>query len=123
MDLGDGSQTVYAFYLPTYRDAAKAQGEDRWPIKIGMTATGSVAARLDAHRTALPEAPVLAVRLRVDNASTVERVIHGVLALRGLRSDQAGGSEWYVTNPAEIESIYRFISDGALESGEQLGPD
>ena len=42
LEVGDGSQTVYTFYLPTFRDAAEAQGKDRWPIKIGMTATGSV---------------------------------------------------------------------------------
>jgi hypothetical protein len=107
-EIGDGAQSVYAFYLPTFRVAAEACGEGRWPIKIGMT-TASVVARMDSFRTALPEMPVLALRLRVDDASAVERVIHGVLALRGQRVEQAGGSEWFLTTPHEIEAIYNFI--------------
>jgi hypothetical protein len=108
MELGDGSQALYAFYLPTYRRAAEMQGHDRWPIKVGMTTT-SVAVRMAAHRTALPEAPELALVVRSENSALLEKVVHGVLTLRGLRSDESGGSEWFITNPRELAAIYRWV--------------
>jgi hypothetical protein len=125
--VGDGNQSVYAFYLPTYRAAAEARGEDRWPIKIGMT-TNNVVARIDSFRTALPEIPTLALRMRVDNATAMERVIHGILALRGQWLEHAGGSEWFLTNPHEVESIYKFIGtqptptagDSSIESESRV---
>ena len=106
-DVGTGLQSVYAFYLPTYRAAAEAAGQTRWPVKVGMTTT-SVGVRMAAHRTALPEGPVLTLVVRTDNAAILERVIHGILTLRGLRSDESGGSEWFMTNAEELRAIHEF---------------
>jgi hypothetical protein len=104
--VGIGHQQVYCFYLDAYRDLALSRGESTWPIKIGMSA-GQLSARLEAHRTALPEAPHLALLIETDNAATLEKVIHGVLTLRGKRSEGTGGAEWFTTTPDEIEEIYR----------------
>jgi hypothetical protein len=70
--------------------------------------TGSVAARIGSLRTAFPEVPVITLVIRTDDAAALEKVIHGVLAFRGRRSEDSPGSEWFLTDAAEIESIYEF---------------
>lgn len=107
-ELGEGAQAVYAFYLPTYRTHAQRDGSSGWPIKVGMTTT-SVEVRMAAHRTALPEPPVVGLVIRTENAALAEKVIHGVLTLRGRRLDDSGGSEWFVTSPEEIASVWRRV--------------
>lgn len=71
--------------------------------------TGPLEARMAAHRTALPERPRVGLVLRSDNAAVLEKILHGILTLRGHRHDEASGSEWFVTNPEEIEAIYDAI--------------
>ncbi len=121
VQLGEGPQYVYAYYLPTYRRIAEKDGLDRWPVKIGMTTT-SVAVRMAAHRTALPEAPRLGLIVRTDNAALLENVIHGVLSMRGARSEESGGSEWFVTNLDEVVAIYQFAvgPDQGVAKGHDL---
>lgn len=114
VEMGHGPQFVYAFYLPMYRRSAEAQGRQRWPIKIGMTTT-SVAVRMAAHRTALPEFPQLGLLVRTTDAALLEKVIHGILSLRGAQTEESGGSEWFNTNLEELISIYRFVEGDSRE--------
>lgn len=107
-EIGIGPQSVYAFYLPAYRRAAEQDGANRWPVKIGMT-TSSVAIRMATHQTALPEIPCVALVINCDNAALLEKVLHGVLTLRGQRSDEAGGSEWFITNIDELVDIFEQV--------------
>ena len=107
-EIGQGSQVVYAFYLPTYRRLSEADGAEGWPIKVGMTTT-SVSQRMAAHQTALPESPRLGLVIRTDSAGLLEKIIQGVLTLRGRRSEAAGGSEWFITTIDEIRDIYETI--------------
>ena len=110
--VGVGKQFVYAFYLPTFRMAAESKGETRWPVKIGMTTT-SVQQRVASHQTALPEIPEMAILIRSDNAALLERVIHGILTMRGRRMDESAGSEWFSTNEIELIDIYKWLSRNA----------
>lgn len=106
--IGSGTQAVYAFYLPSYKELATSRRESRWPMKIGLT-TKSVAKRLDYIRTGLPEEPVVALEIWADDAATLEKALHSVLTLRGQRYDGAPGMEWFNTNADELAAIYRFI--------------
>lgn len=108
LELGEGEQFVYCFYLPTYRDQAERAGESRWPIKIGST-TGPLAARLASFSTALPERPRMAVVIRTHDASLLEKALQTVLSYRGRWLSEAAGSEWYATNPDEIVHLYDLI--------------
>ncbi|GAA4937955.1 GIY-YIG nuclease family protein [Actinomycetospora succinea] len=107
-DIGNGPHLVYTFYLDVYRAAAESRGESRWPIKIGMT-TGQLDKRMETHRTALPESPRVPLVIRHENAAVLERVLHGILLLRGHALDSVATSEWFLTNPDELEGIYRFV--------------
>jgi len=33
---GDGRDSVYLYYYPTYREVAESKGDKVWPCKIGM---------------------------------------------------------------------------------------
>jgi hypothetical protein len=105
VELGDGVQAVYAYYLPTSRELAVGRGESRWAMSVGMTTT-HVTSRMSAHIAALPEVPALGLVIRTDHGTTLERVIHGVLTLRGRRLEDSGGSEWFLTNLDELRDIY-----------------
>lgn len=113
--VGTGEQQVYCFYLMAYRELAAARGQSDWPIKIGMTA-GQLSSRMESHRTALPEAPRLALVIETDYAATLEKIIHGVLTLRGKRTPGTGGTEWFTTTPQEIEAIYHAALGDSEES-------
>jgi hypothetical protein len=114
IELGGGEQLVYCFYLPTYREKATHSGQDRWPIKIGRT-TGSLTTRLASLSTAMPEAPVISVLIRTHNADVLEKAIQNILSFRGRWMSEAGGSEWYSTNPQEIAQIYEFVSRNSMD--------
>ena len=105
--LGSGSEYVYAFYIDVYRKVADLRGDQAWPIKIGRSV--DYVTRMNAHTTALPDAPVLAAILRTDDSRELELALHSMLALRGKEYDGDGGGEWYSTTPKEIADFYRRI--------------
>lgn len=105
---GEGEQSVYAYYLPTYRRLAEIAGDSRWPMKVGMTTT-SVSTRIGGQLTALPEGPVVGVVLRSSNAALLEKVLHGILSIRGRQVNNGGGTEWFLTSPDELVSLHRMV--------------
>lgn len=108
IELGEGPQLVYCFYLAAYRYQAENEGDSRWPVKIGRT-TGSLPARLANLSTAMPEPPIVAVLIHTHDADLLEKAIQTVLSYRGRWLSEAGGAEWYLTNPDEIVRVYEFI--------------
>ncbi|MEN9437412.1 MAG: hypothetical protein RIR09_2067 [Pseudomonadota bacterium] len=69
-------------------------------------------ARISQQVTAMPELPkILGTHEHPDEIS-LERALHAVLALRGKRKKDAPGSEWFVTTPAEIESLIGMVLGG-----------
>lgn len=105
VELGEGAQAVYAYYLPTLRELAVSRGEVRWAIKVGTTTT-HVASRMSTRVTALPEVPALGLVIRTDHDTALEGVIQGVLTLRGRVWEDSDGSAWLLTNLDELRDIY-----------------
>lgn len=105
--VGDGS--VYVYYYPTYKQLAELKNEYCWPCKIGMT-DGSLGERIMGQSsTAYPEYLHIGLEIKCDAARDVEKAVHAVLALRGKLLCNAPGSEWYLTNPEEVKSVYQSI--------------
>ena len=105
VELGTGPQTIYAYYFPSYRELASHKRDDRWPMKIGKAAVDVQTRIREQGVTALPEAPVIAFTWKMENADQAERALHGILSVMGRSSNQALGSEWFLTNPEELEAL------------------
>ncbi|MFI6560445.1 GIY-YIG nuclease family protein [Streptomyces sp. NPDC050534] len=103
--VGKGGGSVYVWYLPAYRDRARAAKSEHWECKVGMSAYS--AARRVAEQGYVPEKPVCALLLRTNHHRDLERYLHSVLDGRGRRIASAVGTEWFHTNPAEVLSIAR----------------
>ncbi|BCW78904.1 GIY-YIG nuclease family protein [Arthrobacter sp. NicSoilC5] len=107
---GVGTGNLYVYFFPTYKELAESRNEARWPIKIGMTATGSAASRIsDQVGTALPEAPLIAYIRRTDTPAKLERLVHSVLHFRGQTIEDAPGSEWFLSSPEEVKGIVDWV--------------
>lgn len=107
---GQGSGSVYVYYFPSYKVLADLRNEDRWPVKIGMTAVSHAKIRISEQQgTAMPEEPVVAYVRKIDTPHRLERCIHTLLFYRGQQIDDAPGSEWFKSNPAEVKSIIDWI--------------
>ncbi len=117
-DMGSGAQTLYAYYLPTYRRLAENGGESSWLMRVGIT-TESVESMLASSRAVLPEVPALAIVVRTDDAELLQRLVHMVLDLRSRRATSGGGDDWFITNGDEIAGIYSFVlgDAGRRETG------
>ena len=101
---GDGAESIYGWYLPTYREIAEMKGEERFPIKVGRTVRDPQR-RIEESWGMAPERPVLGIVLKVDDSGAWERFIHSVLTLDGQKIGNAIGQEWFVTNPEELREI------------------
>lgn len=111
IEVGEGAQAVYVYYFPTYRELARFDGRDRWPMKIGMTVANEVHLRVrEQIGTAMPERPILGLVYRTNVAGHAERVLHGMLEVRGRRITAAPGHEWYDTNLDEVQEILTFAT-------------
>jgi len=111
---GVGRSTIYAYYLPTYRRNAEAQGESYWPCKIGRTERDPIERIMAQAATALPEHPHVALVLHTDHPIAWEAIIHGVLTVRGRKLKDSPGSEWFLTSLDEVKAIIQTIMPDAL---------
>ncbi len=108
LTVGEGKGAVYLYYLPQYKKAQE-NGRDQWQCKIGKSERDPMQRILEQVATALPEQPHLALVVKTDHASELERAIHNILTLRGRRATSALGKEWFLTSPDEVLEIVRFI--------------
>lgn len=115
MELGDGSEAVYLYFLPTYKLHAELSGRLSWPCKIGRTAGDPLQRIAMQAATALPESPRMAAVVWTADSASWEKAIHGVLAARGKRLKNALGVEWFETSPDEFVEIAKWI-EPALHS-------
>jgi hypothetical protein len=53
--------------------------------------------------------------IRTHDAAQLEKVMQGILGLRGQRLDSAPGAEWFLTNPSEVLDLYRLIRQDASD--------
>jgi hypothetical protein len=104
---GSGDEAVYAY---GYRCAP-----DR--LKVG-SAAGDVVQRIAQQIYAsTPDKPVLYLVYRTSRCRALERVVHGVLELRGLRI-RGGGAEWFKVTRDEVLTICEYASNGRAEPSE-----
>ncbi len=64
---------------------------------------------LSQGATAMPEAPRIALIIKTNQAFLLEKALHHILALRGKRVESPG-TEWFLTNPSDVEEIVQWIT-------------
>ena len=106
--IGEGDGAVYLYYFPLYKQNAAARGESKFPCKIGMSESSAVDRVISQAKTALPETPRIALIIKTDKPAKLEKAIHHILSLREQKSTDAG-SEWFITNPKEVQDIYNNL--------------
>lgn len=114
VEVGEGSESVYTYYFPAYRDQAAYLKGDTWPMKIGMTANSDVTPRVNGQTgTAMPERPIVGLIYRTDNARNAEKMLHSILIERDRKIVGSPGTEWFQTSIREVREILDFAT-GAL---------
>lgn len=106
--IGSGKQSVYLYYYPAYRHLAELQGEERWACKIGKAKNDPLIRISSQTRTALPEYPVVGLIIKTDKFALMEKTIQGILKLQGKHIHKAPGTEWFLTSPNEVETVYEI---------------
>jgi hypothetical protein len=107
--LGEGNESVYLYYFPSFREKAENATEKRWSCKIGRSERDPVQRILSQGTTALPEKPVIAVDYRTGNSQSLEKAIHNILTYREQKIETSPGNEWFNTNIEEFLEIISFI--------------
>ena len=108
--IGHGEQSVYCYYFEADRMHAKTQDRSCWSCKVGLTSRDTAGRlREQGAMTARPAPPVWALEIKTSDADRLERAIHQVLKYIGRKVDAGGGSEWFVTTPQMVESIYLVL--------------
>ena len=86
-----------------------------YKCNIGRT-TGQVPERVSKQTgQQLPEKPKIALVIRTDDSKALEDEIHDRLKKKDCWLDPKSGAdvvgeEWFLTNPAEVERIFKSIS-------------
>ena len=107
--IGSGNGFVYLYYYPAYKLLAGFQGKSSWSCKIGMT-DGDPNLRAFAQAgTGMPEEPEIGLIIRTDAPSDVERRIHDILRIFDRHIEDAPGTEWFLTNPGQVEEIFNSL--------------
>ena len=107
--IGSCSGATYVYTYPSYIELAELKNETVLPYKIGATDRCPISRVNSQVGTALPEQPVITLVIKTDIPFKIEQALHLILTIRGKAKGDAPGAEWFLTNPDEIESIYRFI--------------
>ena len=108
--IGEGDGCVYVYYYPAYQRLAEYANTPFWPCKIGHTVQYNPNNRIIPQvGTAIPEYPEIGLIIRTDNPSHIERLIHGILKALNRHIENAPGTEWFLTNPNEVEGIYNNL--------------
>ena len=103
--IGSGKSSVYVYYYPAYQKLAQLEGQDTWACKVGQSEYADPIHRINDQTTGMPETPKVALVIRTNRPKEMESAIHGVLS----RVPDAPGTEWFLTNPDKVESIYNII--------------
>ena len=104
--IGSGKQSVYLYYYPVYRRLAELEGKRVWACKIGK-AKNDPLIRISAQtRTALPEYQKVGLIIKTNEFGLMETTIQNILKLQGKHMQNAPGTEWFLTSPSEVETVY-----------------
>ena len=117
--IGSGNQFVYLYYFPAYRryyELFLQEPEPYWPCNIGKT-IGDVKNRVSEQiGQQLPEKAKIALVIKTNDCDALEMKIHNELKKIGCWLDPnldngAVGVEWFLTNPTEVERIFKSIDE------------
>lgn len=100
---------IYVYDLPLYAKDAEREGRSRWQHKIGLTTKTPDARVAQQASTALPERARIVLTHQCVDANLLEDALHIILHMRGHRVPDAPGTEWFFTNPDEVQSLINFI--------------
>ena len=104
--IGSGNNSVYLYYYPTYKLYAELRGEETWPCKIGQSEYHDPIHRVyEQTGTGMPEQPEVALVIQTNRPKELESAIHKFLD----RLPNAPGTEWFRTNPSQVEAIYNAL--------------
>ena len=112
--IGSGRNSVYLYYYQWDRDSAESKGQSVWECKIGK-AERPLQERLREQATD-PENFKLGLHIQTDNSVEIEGRIHAELKEREKHLCESLRTEWFRTNPCEVEEIYNFIGESSRES-------
>lgn len=74
-----------------------------------MSNGNAISRIIDQAGTAYPEIPRIALLINCDSARDMETAMHSILKLRGRWMEDAPGSEWFLTNPNEVEMLKKSL--------------
>jgi len=109
--IGTGQNSVYVYYYDTYRKFAESYGKRFWECKIGRTDKEPLQRIFSQAGTCYPELPHIALIIKCERSSQLESALHSVLKFRNRWIENAPGTEWFITSPEEVESIYQMLID------------
>ena len=109
---GEGKETVYIYYFPTYEKYAKLNELKYYPCKIGMT-VNTVQQRLKEQQAAMPEAPVIPFVIKCFSATDLEFKLQTKIKLKADKEKRTweawqdhciicAGEDWVISTPQEI---------------------
>lgn len=97
------------YYYDTYKKYAETCGHSIWECKIGRTDKDPLQRIFGQAGTCYPELPHIALIMKCSNSFQLESALHNILKLRNRWIENAPGTEWFLTSPAEVESFYHMI--------------
>lgn len=107
--IGSGRNSVYLYYYQWDQENATPNGLNVWECKVGKVEGRPLQARLREQATD-PENFRLGLHIQTDdNPVEIERFIHNELKERDQHLDESLRTEWFLTNPNEVERIYKRI--------------
>ena len=122
ISIGEGPESVYGWYLPTYRALATLKEEDRFPMKVGTT-TANPSKRMRVHIGTAPEKPKLGFVWKIKHAAVLEKWLHLELDQRGHHIDEALGTEWFRTTPQELYEIVKEMAAKMMGQEDGSSPE
>lgn len=105
----NGSEFVYLFFYPTYKEMALINDVVQWPCKIGRTDINPITRVLQQLNSSAPELPELALVFQCNDSRELESTIHHYMKLHHRFIIHDFNNEWFNTNPDEVEYIVNSL--------------
>lgn len=117
---GRGPEWVYLYTFPAHEQLAHAKNVKLYPMKLGMSTQANVVDRVhqqvSGNSTAISERAVIRLIFRVRSSRDVEMWMHNHLKRIGRQLEGSVGTEWFNTNPLEVEQLFRSYVLQQLDS-------
>lgn len=111
MVFGRGKEWVYLYTFPAHEQLAHARQQPHYPMKLGMSTQDDVVTRVhqqvSGNSTAISERAVIRLVFRVNDSRDMESWMHSYFKRINRPVSDSVGTEWFNTNPAEVERLFR----------------